>query len=42
MKADDLLAAAFPAALACPETLPSGPIEVPEDHPSSGRPSKTA
>lgn len=33
MKADDLLAAAFPAAVACPETLPSGPIEVPEDHP---------
>ncbi len=33
MKADDLLAAAFPAALACPETLPGGPIEVPEDHP---------
>lgn len=33
MKADDLLAAAFPAALACPETLPGGPIEVPDDHP---------
>jgi len=33
MKADDLLAAAFPAAVACPETLPGGPIEVPEDHP---------
>jgi ATP-dependent Lhr-like helicase len=33
MKADDLLAAAFPAAVACPETLPGGPIEIPEDHP---------
>jgi ATP-dependent Lhr-like helicase len=33
MKADDLLAAAFPHALACPETLPSGPIEVPMEHP---------
>jgi ATP-dependent Lhr-like helicase len=33
MKAEDLLAAAFPAALACPETLPGGPIEVPDDHP---------
>jgi ATP-dependent Lhr-like helicase len=33
MRAEDLLAAAFPAALACPETLPGGPIEVPEDHP---------
>ncbi|HSB60709.1 MAG TPA: DEAD/DEAH box helicase, partial [Vicinamibacteria bacterium] len=33
MKADDLLAAAFPHALACPETLPGGPIEVPWDHP---------
>jgi ATP-dependent Lhr-like helicase len=33
MRAEDLLAAAFPHALACPETLPGGPIEVPEDHP---------
>ena len=33
MRADDLLAGAFPAALACPETLPGGPIEVPMDHP---------
>jgi ATP-dependent Lhr-like helicase len=33
MKADDLLAAAFPHALACPETLPPGPIEVPMEHP---------
>ncbi|MFO0636983.1 MAG: DEAD/DEAH box helicase [Nannocystaceae bacterium] len=33
MKADDLLVGAFPEALACPETLPGGPIEVPEAHP---------
>ena len=33
MRAEDLLAAAFPQALACPETLPGGPIEVPDDHP---------
>jgi ATP-dependent helicase Lhr and Lhr-like helicase len=33
MRSDDLLAAAFPAALACPETLPGGPIDVPDDHP---------
>jgi ATP-dependent helicase Lhr and Lhr-like helicase len=33
MRADDLLAAAFPQALACPETLPGGPIEVPMEHP---------
>ncbi len=32
-RADDALAAAFPAAQACPETLPPGPIEVPFDHP---------
>jgi ATP-dependent Lhr-like helicase len=32
MRADDLLTAAFPAVNACPETLPGGPIEVP-DHP---------
>ena len=33
MRADDLLAAAFPHAVACPETLPGGDIEVPMDHP---------
>src|SRR5262249_42231156 len=33
MRADDLLARAFPGALACAETLPTGDIEVPEDHP---------
>jgi ATP-dependent Lhr-like helicase len=33
MRADDLLAASFPAALACPETLPPGDVEVPLDHP---------
>ncbi len=33
MRADDLLAGAFPQVLACPETLPGGPIEVPMDHP---------
>ena len=33
MKANDLLAAAFPQVLACPETLPGGPIPVPMDHP---------
>jgi ATP-dependent helicase Lhr and Lhr-like helicase len=33
MRAEDLLAAAFPHALACPETLPGGPIEVPMEHP---------
>ena len=32
-RADDALASAFPAAQACPETLPGGPIEVPLDHP---------
>lgn len=32
-RADDALASAFPAAQACPETLPDGPIEVPLDHP---------
>ena len=32
-RADDALAAAFPAAQACPETLPNGPIEVPLEHP---------
>ncbi|HKF43305.1 MAG TPA: DEAD/DEAH box helicase [Thermoanaerobaculia bacterium] len=33
MRANDMLAAAFPQVLACPETLPGGPIEVPMDHP---------
>ena len=33
MRADDLLAASFPAAVACGETLPPGDIEVPLDHP---------
>jgi ATP-dependent Lhr-like helicase len=33
MRANDLLAGAFPQVLACPETLSGGPIEIPEDHP---------
>jgi ATP-dependent Lhr-like helicase len=33
MRADDLLASSFPAALACPETLPPGDVEVPIGHP---------
>ncbi|HEU5250772.1 MAG TPA: DEAD/DEAH box helicase [Thermoanaerobaculia bacterium] len=33
MRANDLLAAAFPQVLACPETLPGGPLEVPMEHP---------
>ena len=33
MRANDLLTAAFPQVNACPETLPGGPIEIPEDHP---------
>jgi len=33
MRAQDLLAAAFPDAVACGETLPPGPIPVPMDHP---------
>ncbi len=33
MRADDLLAAAFPAVMACGETLPAGDIEIPEGHP---------
>jgi ATP-dependent Lhr-like helicase len=33
MRANDLLAEAFPQVQACPETLPGGPIEVPMDHP---------
>jgi len=33
MRAADLLAASFPAAVACPENLPPGDLEVPMDHP---------
>src|SRR5262249_51351418 len=33
MRATDLLVEAFPQMLACPETLPGGPIEIPLDHP---------
>jgi ATP-dependent Lhr-like helicase len=33
MRAEDLLAQAFPAAIACGETLPPGDIEVPLEHP---------
>lgn len=33
MRSDDLLVASFPQVLACPETLPPGPIDVPLDHP---------
>jgi ATP-dependent Lhr-like helicase len=33
MRADDLLAASFPAAVACGETLPPGDIVVPMEHP---------
>jgi ATP-dependent Lhr-like helicase len=33
MRATDLLASAFPQVIACPETLPGGPIEIPMDHP---------
>jgi len=33
MRANDLLAAAFPQVIACPETLPSGNIPVPMEHP---------
>jgi ATP-dependent Lhr-like helicase len=33
MRADDLLAASFPAAVACGETLPPGDIQVPLEHP---------
>ncbi len=33
MRAADLLAAAFPAAIACPENLPPGDLEIPMDHP---------
>jgi ATP-dependent Lhr-like helicase len=33
MRATDLLATAFPQVIACPETLPGGPVEVPMEHP---------
>ena len=33
MRADDLLAAAFPDAVACGENLPPGDLEIPEGHP---------
>ena len=33
MRSDDLLVKAFPQVLACPETLPEGPTEIPWDHP---------
>ncbi len=33
MRAEDELVRAFPAAQACPETLPGGDLEVPRDHP---------
>jgi len=33
MRANDLLAASFPQALACPETLPPGNLPVPMEHP---------
>jgi ATP-dependent Lhr-like helicase len=33
MRAADLLAGSFPAAVACPENLPPGDLEIPMDHP---------
>jgi ATP-dependent Lhr-like helicase len=33
MRANDLLVTAFPAVVACGETLPAGPVEVPMEHP---------
>ena len=33
MRANDLLAAAFPQVVACPETLPGGAVQVPMEHP---------
>jgi ATP-dependent Lhr-like helicase len=33
MRAADLLAASFPHAVACPENLPAGDLEIPMDHP---------
>jgi len=33
MRAADLLALSFPSAVACPENLPPGDLEIPMDHP---------
>jgi ATP-dependent Lhr-like helicase len=33
MRAADLLTSSFPAAIACPENLPPGDLEIPMDHP---------
>jgi ATP-dependent Lhr-like helicase len=33
MRAGDLLASSFPSAVACPENLPAGDLEIPFDHP---------
>ena len=33
MRAGDLLAASFPAAVACPENMPAGDLPIPMDHP---------
>src|SRR3954452_19856634 len=33
MRAADLLAASFPAAIACPENLPAGDLPIPMEHP---------
>ena len=33
MRAADLLAASFPSAVACPENLPPGDLEIPMEHP---------
>lgn len=33
MRADDLLAGAFPAAVACPENMPAGDLPIPMEHP---------
>src|SRR6185503_9717859 len=33
MRAGDLLAGTFPAAVACPENLPAGDLPIPKDHP---------
>jgi ATP-dependent Lhr-like helicase len=33
MRAADLLASTFPSAIACPENLPPGDLEIPMDHP---------
>jgi ATP-dependent helicase Lhr and Lhr-like helicase len=37
MRAEDLLAEAFPGAAACGETLPPGDVEIPYDHPLVGQ-----